>query len=147
RPIRCLAAVARNRLHFHIRRSAHTNSRNPLQHFRQLQTRRRPAAVRTSMRSRAGFVLFHNETQFPAPFADACTNSPALPNLTVNLVPRITCDPASTDCSNATPLPINEGTSPNLEQASITLRTVCPARFGTTTTPSSSPNAIVGAAV
>src|SRR5579862_3426697 len=131
-----LAAVVCNRMHRRIGRPAHANARNPLQYFRKLHLYFRgpiPAALRTTVFARFGSVPFHNETQFPAPFTDAGTSRPALPNRTVSRVPRTTCVPASTDCSNATPLPISAGTSPIREHASVTLRTVCPARFGTIT--------------
>src|ERR1700721_2101930 len=118
-------------MHRGIGRPAHANTRNPIQYFCKLHLHFRgptPAVLRAPVFARFGSVPFHNETQFPAPFTDAGTSRPALPNRTVNRVPRTTCVPASTDCSNATPLPISAGTSPIREHASVTLRTVCPAR-------------------
>src|ERR1700689_3478978 len=91
--------------------------------------------------AQAGLVL-HNQAQFPSPGADTGTTSPGCPNRTVTRLPRSTCAPAAGNCSNATPLPINEGISPSREHSSVTPRTDWPARFGTTIA-LGSPNATV----
>src|ERR1700683_3505035 len=98
-----------------------------------------PAAPRTDFR-----LGIHDESHFPPPCTDTGRNSPGRPNLTVSRLPRKTTAPLSGDCSSATPLPINPGTSPSFEHVSETARTVCPAKLGTTTA-LGSPNAIVGA--
>src|SRR5580704_908172 len=129
------AAVARDRVDARVRRPAHADAINPLQYFTQIHIALR--AILFVPVSAAFFTRFwpgfHRESQFPLPCEDAGTSSPARPNLTVTRLPRRTRAPLSGDCSTATPLPINPGTSPSREHVSETARTVCPARFGTIT--------------